>query len=279
MLDHCRANLFATPVHELNDFVRQASLEENLDQNRPGVRNVFGRLEDHRIATHQRWKHFPGRDRHREVERADETGNTERPAIAHRPFIPQLTRNRLAKESAAFTRRVVGCVDPLLDVAAGLGKWLTHLPRHGVGDFFLAPGHDVSDRPQHITPGRRWSPMPAGKATFCALYGALDVAAIGKREFSDHVAAIGGISVVEVFTRFRGDPFPTNEVVELFHFLFVSDSFFRDCASTMLARKRVSGEASYAHAKGNSVRSSCKGSTAASRRRAPSPKRSSRTRA
>src|SRR5437868_14917782 len=109
------------------------------------MRHVLGWLEYHRVPANERRKHFPGWNGHREVERADQTSDANRTPIAHRPLVPQLAWHRPAEEPSALTSGVIGGIDPLLDVAARFGQRLTHLARHGVGDFFLTLCHDVAN--------------------------------------------------------------------------------------------------------------------------------------
>ena len=112
------------------------------------MRDVFGRIEDHRIPADERRKHLPRWNRHRKIERADQSGDSDRAAIAHRPLVSQLARHSVSKEPASFTRRVIRGVDSFLDVAARFGEGLAHLPRHRVGDLFLSRGHEVANEAQ-----------------------------------------------------------------------------------------------------------------------------------
>ena len=72
MVHDRRAGRLAEAVHELNHFGRQSRLEHDLDEHVPGVRNVFGRLEDARVSAEQRREHLPRRNGHRKVERRDD---------------------------------------------------------------------------------------------------------------------------------------------------------------------------------------------------------------
>src|SRR6266403_1277204 len=98
------------------------------------MRYVLGRLEDHRVSAYECRKHLPGGNRHREVERTNESRDSDRTAVAHRPLVPKLARNCLAEEAASLTRRIVRGVDSLLHVATRLGERLPHFARHRVGD-------------------------------------------------------------------------------------------------------------------------------------------------
>ena len=99
MLDHCRADLLTAAVHELYDFRRKTGLEKNLDKKRSGMRNVPRRLEDHCISAYESRKHFPGRNGHRKVERTNETRDSDRTAVAHRPLVAQLAGHGLAEQA------------------------------------------------------------------------------------------------------------------------------------------------------------------------------------
>src|SRR5438105_3068724 len=227
--------------------------------------DILGRLEDHRVPANQSGKHLPGRNRHWEVERTNQSGDSNRAAITHRPLVTQLARNSFSKESPSFARRIVGGVDSLLHVTARLGKRFAHLPRHRVSDLFLAPGHDVANYAKHVTAGWCGRTTPAGKSALGAFDSALDIPPVREWKLPNHVAPISRVAVVEVLARLRAEPFAADEVVELFHFCF---GWFTDAASFSYAR----GTASIA-------RFSCKGSTAASPPPARSPTHSSRTRA
>ena len=102
MVHDRRADRLADAVHELNHLGRQSRLEQDLDEHVPGVRHVFGRLEDARVSAEQRRKHLPGRNRHRKVERRDDAADADRPAEAHRPLVPQLARHRVAEQAGVL---------------------------------------------------------------------------------------------------------------------------------------------------------------------------------
>src|SRR5205809_7187509 len=113
MLDDGGSYLLPTPVHKLDDVGGKARLEKDLDQQRPGVRDILSRFEHDGVTADECRKHFPGWDRHRKIEWADEAGNAYRPAVAHRPLVAQLAGNRFSKKSAALAGRVVRGVDAL----------------------------------------------------------------------------------------------------------------------------------------------------------------------
>ena len=59
---------------------------------------------------------------------------------------------------------------------------------------------------------------PVEQASLYRVVITLHVAPVREWKFADHVVAIRGVPIVEVFVRFRTDPFSGDEVVELFHF-------------------------------------------------------------
>ena len=52
-----------------------------------------------------------------------------------------------------------------------------------------------------------------------ALDGTVEIAPVGERKSADHIPTISRVSVFEVVVRFGSDPFPGDEVIELFHFV------------------------------------------------------------
>ncbi len=170
------------------------------------MRDVLSRLEDHRVSAHERRKHLPGRDRHRKVERADETRHADRTAVAHRPLVPQLARDGLSKQPPALARRVEYAVSIPSCPSPEFQSVLPHLARHRVGDFFLPLRHDVADESKDIPPRGSRSAPPDGEAALGALDGAIHVAPVGEWEPPDHIIAIGWIVVLEVLARIRARP-------------------------------------------------------------------------
>src|SRR5439155_23037905 len=118
-------------------------------------------------------------NRHRDVERAVQTGHANVTAVGHRPAVPQLARTGLPKRSAALAPGVVSRVDSFLHVAANLSERLPHFARHRVGDLFFALGHDVANCSQYVSSGRRGSTAPLSESTLRTLDCTIDVATIG----------------------------------------------------------------------------------------------------
>src|SRR5688572_19523224 len=114
MIDYRRSRLLSSPMHELNHFRGQARLEQNLHEQRSGMRNVFGGLEYTGVTAEERRKHFPGGNRQRKIEWANQAGHADRSAEAHRPFVAQLTRRGMSEQPPALARSVIRGVDPLL---------------------------------------------------------------------------------------------------------------------------------------------------------------------
>ena len=57
---------FATAMDQIDHAGREPGLQRQLHQPMRGMGDILGRLEDHGVPAHQRRKHLPGRDRHRE---------------------------------------------------------------------------------------------------------------------------------------------------------------------------------------------------------------------
>src|SRR5947208_3232442 len=62
MAHEWRSHVLAEPVHELDDFRWQASLEQDLHERVSRVRYILGRLEDARVPADEGGKHLPRRD-------------------------------------------------------------------------------------------------------------------------------------------------------------------------------------------------------------------------
>src|SRR6185437_12244826 len=155
MLDQRGTRILTVSVYELDHLGRQARLEQQLHQHGYRVRDIFRGLDDHRVSAQQRGEHLPRGDRHGEVERRHQTGDPDRPPKTHCPFVAQLTRHRVAEETAAFGCGVVRRVDALLYVALGFAHGFAHLARHERRDVVFARAHQVADAAEHIAATRR----------------------------------------------------------------------------------------------------------------------------
>ncbi len=199
--DDRRAHRLPDSMHQLDHLRREPRLEHHLHEDRAGVRHILGGLEDAGVSADQCGKHLPGGNRHREVERRHDPRDADRAAKAHRPLVSQFARHRVPEEAAPLDRRVVRGIDPLLHVAPRLGERLPHLPGHQVGDLLLSRGEDVAHSAQYVAAKRRGRRAPQLEAARSRLDRAIDVGAAREGETADHVAAIGGIRVLEVVTR------------------------------------------------------------------------------
>ena len=90
VLDDGRPRLLPGAVHQVHDLGGAARLEQDLDEERAGVRHVLGGLEDDAVPARERGKDLPRRNRHREVERRDHAAHADRAPEAHRPLLAQL---------------------------------------------------------------------------------------------------------------------------------------------------------------------------------------------
>ena len=216
MLYQCLADLFSKPVHQLDDFGRQAGFQKNLDEEGTGVGYVLGRLEHHAVPAKQGREDLPGGDRHGKVERCDHPAHADWTPNAHRPLIAQLGRHGVTEEASPFRARVVSSVDAFLHIAPGLREHLTHLPGRGLSQLFLAGRHKVSGPPHDITALRSRSATPDLVPSSCGGHRALHVFRARAREASNQVRDSRGIAILEVVTRRWGYPGSFDEILEVF---------------------------------------------------------------
>ena len=202
------------PGHEVDDAGREAGLGHQLDEERRAVRRVGRRLEDDRVAGHERGHRLPARDRHREVPGRDDPGHAERLADAHRPLVGELGRDRLAGHPAALAGHQVGDVDAFLDVAARLGEDLAHLAGHRPGEPFLVLGHERPERVQDLAALRGRRPAPHRAGGLGRLDGHRDVGLGPLLEAPDDVARVGRVAALEGRARGGVAPLPGDEVAE-----------------------------------------------------------------
>ena len=127
----------SSPVHDVDDALRDAGLVEELDEALAESGRVGRGLEDDGVPGDERGRDLPGRDRDREVPRRDHADDADRHPDRHLELVAELGRRRLPEEAPALAAHVVAHVDRFLDVAAGLGLDLPHLVRHEVGQLGL----------------------------------------------------------------------------------------------------------------------------------------------
>ena len=109
-------------------------------------------------------------------------------ADAHLELVRHLRRRRLAEDAAALAGHVVRHVDRFLDVAAGLGAHLAHLPDHELGQLVLAVDEPLRDAEEDLGALRRRHEPPALVGRLRGLDGAVDVLDGRLRERPDRLA-------------------------------------------------------------------------------------------
>jgi hypothetical protein len=194
MIDHHLTGGPAGSVDELQAAGRHARLKQGLDKQVGRVRNDGRRLEHDGVSAQQRREDLPARNRHREVEGGDHTEDADRAAVAHRPLVAQLRRNRVPEQAAALARRVVGGVDRLRQQVARVTQDLAAL-------------------------GGRHRP-PLQEALQGGGHGPLDVILPREREMPDQVRHAGRIPVLVGFARARLAPLAIYEVQKARRFTF-----------------------------------------------------------
>ncbi len=185
------AGLLAEAVHDLHDVVRQARVVEQVDEPLREQRRVLRRLQHDGVATDQRGTELPRGDRDREVPRRDRADHTDRHAQAEHRLVAQLRRGRLAEQPPALAAHVVGHVDRLLHVAAGLGLHLPHLARHQLRELGLRALELLREAEQDVAALRRGHEAPLLPGRLRGGNGAVDVRRARARERLDDLARRG----------------------------------------------------------------------------------------
>ena len=177
------------------------------------MRRVGCGLEDDRVPGHQRRHRLPGRDRHREVPGRDDAGNPDRLADAHRPLVGQLRRDGVAEHAASLAGHQLGDVDRLLDVAAGLGEDLAHLPGKRPREALLVATEQAREAEEDLAAARGGRRAPGRQRRLGGPDRHRDVGRRAGREAAHEVRAIGGVATLERPARTRFDPLPGDEVM------------------------------------------------------------------
>ena len=122
--------------------------------------------------------------------------------------------DRLAEHPAALAGHQERDVDPFLDVAAGLGEDLAHLPGHRPGSRSLCSAMSAPKR-YRISPrlgaGVR---RHIGPAVSAALIAMRDIGRVPGLEAADDVARVGRVAALERRARLGVGPLPGDEVPE-----------------------------------------------------------------
>ena len=212
MADDPVPHLAAEPVHEIDDAVGHAGLDEQLHEALPEHRRVVRGLEHHGVPAHECRDDLPGRNGDREVPRRDHADDADRLTDAHLELVGQLRRRRLAEETPALAGHVVAHVDRFLDVAARLREHLAHLARHQLRQLVLVLGEQRAEPEQDLTALRRGNEPPARVRLLRRLHSAIDVLGRRPRERADQIA-VGGAPALEGLAG-GIDPLAADEIAE-----------------------------------------------------------------
>ena len=120
----------------------------------------------------------------------------------------------MAEEPAPLGGRIVGGVDRLLNIAAGLGEHLAHLAGHAHGQLFLMLGEQVPEAAEQIPARRGGDEAPPLECPRRRAHRAIHVRRTGIGKAADQVALIGGVPVFQVSAGAGGEPLPGDEVLE-----------------------------------------------------------------
>ena len=205
-------HLAAEPVHEVDDAVGHAGLDEQLDEALREHRRVVRGLEDDGVPAHERRDDLPRGNGDREVPRRDHADHADRLPDAHLELVGQLRRRRVAEEAPALAGHVVAHVDRFLDVAARLREHLPHLARHELRELVLVLGDERAETEEDLAALRRGHEPPARVGLLRGLHGAIDVLRRRPRERPDQVA-VGGAPALERLAR-GVDPLAADEIAK-----------------------------------------------------------------
>src|SRR5262249_12744754 len=132
-----RVDRFLVAVDDVEHAFRQASLEKEFSDPQRPRRVAFGRFENERVATSDRWSAFPQRNHRREIKRGDAGDNAER--LGHRDKI-----NAAPGALAEFTLHQVWNpagelqdLEAALDVALGIREGLAVLGGQQAGQIVV----------------------------------------------------------------------------------------------------------------------------------------------
>ena len=201
-----------TAVHDVDDALGDTGLVQQLDEALPERGRVSRRLEDDGVPRDERRRDLPGRDRDREVPGRDRADDPDRHAHRHVELVAELGRRRLAEQTPALAAHVVAHVDRFLDVAAGLGRDLSHLVSHEVGHLVLALDEELREAEEDLATLRRRDEPPLLVRVLRRGDRAVDVVRAGLREDPDQLA-VGRARRLEGLTGCGIQPFAADEVL------------------------------------------------------------------
>ena len=188
MANQAIADGAAAAVHDVDDALGDSGLVQQLDESLPQRGRIGRRLEDDRVAGDERRGDLPGRDRDREVPGRDRADDPDRHAHRHVELVAELGRRGLAEQPPALAAHVVAHVDRFLDVAAGLGRDLSHLVGHEVGHLVLALDEELREAVEDLAALRRRYEPPVLVRLLRRGDGAVDVVRPRLREDPDELA-------------------------------------------------------------------------------------------
>ncbi len=205
-------HLAAEPVHEVDDAVGHAGLDEQLHEALREHRRVVRGLEDDGVAADERRHDLPRRDGDGEVPRRDHADHADGLPDAHLELVGQLGGRRVAEESTSFAGHVVAHVDRFLDVAARLGEHLPHLARHELRELVLVLCHERAEAEEDLAALRRRYEPPGRERLLRGGNGTVDVVRRRPRERPDQVT-VGGAAALERLVAGGVDPLAADEVL------------------------------------------------------------------
>ena len=155
------------------------------------------RLQHHRVSADQRGHELPGRYGNGKVPGRDEGADTHRHPDGHGVLAGELRGDRPAGHPAPFPGGVVGHVDPLLHVAAGLPEDLPHLPGHLPGVLLLPADQDLADLVDVLGPPGSGSQAPPAVRLARRRRRQVHVLRHAVLEEADDLRVVGRIPVLE----------------------------------------------------------------------------------
>ena len=184
---------------EVEDAVRHARVADALGQQPAAERGVRCRLEDHRVAGHQRAAAGSARQREGEVEGRDHHPDAVGLEDAGVVVLGRLLQHRPDEAVVAFHLVAVPAdqVGSLLDIAQRFQAVLADLQRHGRADIHQAVADQISRAPHDgdtFLPGRR-APAGRGSARRGQCLGGLLARALLER--AQQPVAVDGAAILE----------------------------------------------------------------------------------
>lgn len=181
--------------HQVQHALWQTRIHQRLRQAQCEQRNSTGGFEHHGVAVHERRRDLPRRDGDREVERRDDTDDTDRLA-GHQDLLAG-PRRRVHGACLAVGGAAVVAQDlrGATDLTYAFGKGLAFL----AGQFrapLLGRGiDDVGGTRQHRRAGVHRLASPASRGGPRGLHGAVQLRGVGQGSGRDHLVGVCRVGV------------------------------------------------------------------------------------